>query len=525
MAGIGHVRWATHGEVNQANAHPHLDCKQQIAVVHNGIIENYRELRERLKSRHKFVSQTDTEVIPHLIEEYMDSGASLEEAVRLLTNELKGCYVILAISIRESKKIVGVCKDAPLIIGLGKHGNFITNDVLSFLKQTRNVVYLQDGEIAVLSEGKVSILDQGGEEVKREVQEIQWQWDDATKEGYEHFMLKEIMEQPGVIRRALMQDKKLLMDTALDILRARQVILTACGTSRYAALLGRYLFSQLAKKFCDVVMASELEYFSDSIDRNTLVVAVSQSGETADVLAGVNIARKNGATIFSIVNRVGSLLDRLSDRVLYLNCGPEVGVAATKSFTAQLVIFYLLAFAMANRLDEGIEKIRAISALIEQNFHENRAKIKQLAWQLKDAKDCYYIARGSNLHIAGEGALKLKEIAYIHADGMPAGELKHGTLALIEKGTPVVAICPRDYTFYHTLSNVEEAKSRGAFIIGVSDHREDAFDQWIKIPEVEENFYPLVSVVPLQLLAYHVAIARGLDPDKPRNLAKSVTVK
>ena len=338
-------------------------------------------------------------------------------------------------------------------------------------------------------------------------------------------MLKEILEQPQAVRCALMQDKDQIMEMAMGILRARQVVLTACGTSRYAALIGRYVFSKLAGKFSDVIMSSEFHYFSDSVDRNTLVIAVSQSGETADVIEGVKKAKEHGATVFSLVNVIGSSLARMSDRVVYLNCGPEIGVAATKTFISQLTIFYLLAFAMANKLEEGFEKIKALSPLIEGNFRDNGKKLIELAQRLKEKNDFYYIARGINFAIAGEGALKLKEIAYVHAEGMPAGELKHGTLALIEKGTPVIAICPRDYTYDETMSNVSETKARGAFAIGVSDQQGQIFDEWIKIPQVEEIFYPLVSIVPLQLLAYHIAVARGLDPDKPRNLAKSVTVK
>ncbi len=523
--GIGHVRWATHGAVTPANAHPHLDCNQDIAVVHNGIIENYQELRSRLESRHQFVSDTDTEVIPHLIEQYMENGVSLEDAVFQVTKQLKGSYALLAISVREPQKIVATRKDSPLVVGVGGGGNFVASDALSFLEETNRAIFIEDGETVILTGDKVCLLDAEGSEIKREPAKLDWKWDKATKQGHDFFMLKEILEQPQAIRCALMQDRSLIMETAMDILRARQIVFTACGTSRYAALIGRYVFSKLAGKFSDVIMASEFGYFSDSIDKNTVVIAVSQSGETADVMEGVKRAKENGATIFSLVNVVGSSLARMSDRALYLNCGPEIGVAATKSFLSQLAILYLLAFAMVNRLDEGIEKIQAICPLIEENFGDHGKTLARLAQKLKDRNDFYYIARGINFAIAGEGALKLKEIAYVHAEGMPAGELKHGTLALIDEGTPVVAICPKDYTFHETLSNIAETKARGAFVIGISDQPEQSFDEWIKIPSVEELFYPLVTTVPLQLLAYHFAVARGLDPDKPRNLAKSVTVK
>lgn len=524
-AGIGHVRWATHGAVTPVNAHPHLDCNRDVAVVHNGIIENYQELRSRLESSHKFVSDTDTEVIPHLVEEYMTGGISLEEAVFQVTRELKGSYALLVISAVEPQKIVAARKDSPLVVGVGGKGNFIASDTLSFLEETNQAIFIEDGETVILTGDKVSLLDGEGRKIKRKATELDWKWDRATKQGYDFFMLKEILEQPQAIRCALMQDRNLIMETAMDILRARQIVFTACGTSRYAALIGRYVFSKIAGKFSDVIMASEFEYFSESIDKNTVVIAVSQSGETSDVIQGVKRAKEAGAAIFSLVNMVGSSLARMSDRVVYLNCGPEIGVAATKSFLSQLTILYLLAFAMVNRLEEGIEKLRAVCPLIEENFHDNQKRLAELAQKLKNKNDFYYIARGINFAMAGEGALKLKEIAYIHAEGMPAGELKHGTLALIEKGTPVVAICPKDYTFHDALSNVAETKARGAFVIGISDQLEQSFDEWIRIPSVEEIFYPLVSIVPLQLLAYHFAVARGLDPDKPRNLAKSVTVK
>lgn len=524
-AGIGHVRWATHGVATSVNAHPHLDCNREVAVVHNGIIENYQELRSRLESRHKFISDTDTEVIPHLIEEYMEGGVSLEEAVFQVAKELKGSYAFLAISAVEPQKIVATRKESPLVVGIGERGNFIASDTLSFLGETRQAIFIEDGETVILTSDKISLLDGKGKEIKREPTELDWKWDEASKQGYDFFMLKEILEQPQAIRCALTQDRNLIMETAMDILRARQVVFTACGTSRYAALIGRYVFSKIAGKFSDVVIASEFEYFSDSIDKNTVVIAVSQSGETADVIQGVKRAKEAGATIFSLVNMFGSSLARMSDRIVYLNCGQEIGVAATKSFLNQLAILYLLAFAMVNRLDDGIEKLRAVCPLIEENFHDSGKRLAELAQVLKNKNDFYYIARGINFAMAGEGALKLKEIAYIHAEGMPAGELKHGTLALIDKGTPVVAICPKDYTFYEVLSNVAETKARGAFVIGISDQLEQSFDEWIKIPSVEEIFYPLVCIVPLQLLAYHFAVARGLDPDKPRNLAKSVTVK
>jgi glucosamine--fructose-6-phosphate aminotransferase (isomerizing) len=493
-------------------------------VVHNGIVENYQELRTRLESNHLFVSQTDTEVIPHLIEDYMDAGASLEEAVLKASKQLKGCYAFAAVSVKEPDKIVATRRESPLVVGANSHRSFIASDALAFLEETNRVVFLEDGEMVILGKN-ITFLDKDGQPVMREFKEVDWKWDQATKQGYDFYMLKEIMEEPQAIKQATMQDKRLLLEMAIGILRSKQVVITACGTSRYAALVGRYLFSRLAGQFCDVIMGSEFQYFSDSIDKNTLVIAVSQSGETADVIQGVKRAKENGATIYSLVNTVGSSLARMSDRVLYLNCGPEIGVAATKTFVSQLALFYLLSFTMANKLDDGLEQLLDVCPKIEKGFGKNSKKLQGLAQQTRDKHDFYYIARGINFAIAAEGALKMKEISYVHAEGMPAGELKHGTLALIEKNTPVVVICPKDYTYEETIANAHETKARGAFVIGVSEEMNPIFDEWIEIPEVDEVFQPLVTVVPLQLLAYYSALARGRDPDKPRNLAKSVTVK
>lgn len=364
-----------------------------------------------------------------------------------------------------------------------------------------------------------------GEKIARDPKIIEWEISQASKNGHEHYMIKEILEQPASIRHALVQDKTNMMEIALEILRAKNVVLTACGTSRHAALVGRYIFSKIGGKFCEVVMASEFQYFSESIDKNTLVIAVSQSGETADVMEGVKKAKKQGAKVLSIVNVVDSSLARLADYVVYTNCGPEIGVAATKSFTNQLVVFYLLAFAMQNKLDEASSKIREISDMILMEIDENHQKIKEIAERTLEEKDFYYIGRGINFAIASEGALKIKEVSYVHAEGMPAGELKHGTMALVDKKTPIIAICPKDYTFQETLSNAIETKARGAYIVGVSDEENDVFDDWMKIPKVDEVLYPLVTVIPLQIFAYYSATLRGKNPDKPRNLAKSVTVK
>ncbi len=523
---IGHTRWATHGGVTQSNAHPHSDCSGNLAVVHNGIIENHQQLRQELAEKgHKFTSETDTEVIPHLIEDELKNGCSLEQAVLNIAPRLEGSYAFLAMSPGDSGKIVGTRRTNPLIVGINDGGHFISSDALAFSQHTNQVMGLGDSEVATLTQRGIQFLDSRGCKLVKKVRKLDHSWAENSKGGYQYFMLKEIMEQAQVLAQTACQDKKGFTKIALDILRANQVIITACGTSRYAALVGRYLFSRVGKKFCDVVMASEFGYFADSVDKNTVVIAVSQSGETADVVEGVKAAKSAGAHIISIINRPNSILADLSHDVIYLNCGAEIAVAATKSFLSQLAIFYLLSFSMVNAFDEASAKLTGLNGEIADVLDRNKSELIKLSQKLKDKNDFYYIARGINFAIASEAALKLKEVSYIHAEGMPAGELKHGTLALIEPGTPVVVICPADYTFSETLSNAIEAKSRGAYIIGVSDKESAIYDSWISLPKVDELLYPMVAVVPLQLLAYYVAVNRGCDPDKPRNLAKSVTVK
>jgi glutamine---fructose-6-phosphate transaminase (isomerizing) len=523
---IGHTRWATHGGVTQLNAHPHSDCGGRVAVVHNGIIENNQELRQKLtKIGHKFTSETDTEVIPHLLEDELKNGCSLEQAVLNVAPKLAGSYAFLVISLDDPGKVVGTRRNNPLIVGIDASDYYISSDALAFSQYTNQVMGLEDNEVVMLTQKGIEFFDAQGNKLVKQAKKLDHSWAESHKGGYQYFMLKEIMEQAQVLSQIVHQDEKRFTNIALDILRARQVIITACGTSRHAALVGRYLFSKVGKKFCDVVMASEFGYFADSVDKGTVVIAVSQSGETADILEGVRAAKDSGAQVISIINRPNSILADLSHHVIYLNCGSEIAVAATKSFLSQLAIFYLLSFSMVNSFDEAAAKLTDLSNKITKVLDWNKSELIKLSQKLKDKNDFYYIARGINFAIASEGALKLKEISYIHAEGMPAGELKHGTLALIEPGTPVVVICPADYTFSETLSNAMETKSRGAYIIGVSDKESDIYDSWVKIPEVDELLYPMVAVVPLQLLAYYLAVNRGCDPDKPRNLAKSVTVK
>jgi glucosamine--fructose-6-phosphate aminotransferase (isomerizing) len=523
---IGHTRWATHGGATQFNAHPHSDCGGRIAVVHNGIIENNQQLHQKLtKMGHRFTSETDTEVIPHLLEDELKRGRSLEQAVLNIIPKLDGSFAFLAMSLDDPGKIIGARRNNPLIVGIDAHDCYVSSDALAFSQYTNQVMGLADNEVVMLTQEGTHFFDTRGCKLVKQARKLDHSWAESHKGGYQYFMLKEIMEQAQVLSQTTRQEGKRFTKIALDILRANQVIITACGTSRYAALVGRYLFSKVGKKFCDVVMASEFGYFADSVDKNTVVIAVSQSGETADVVEGVKAAKNVGAQIISIVNRPNSILEELSHQVIYLNCGAEIAVAATKSFLAQLAIFYLLSFSMVNAFDEAVAKLNGLNGEVAKVLDWNKSELIRLSQKLKDKNDFYYIGRGINFAIASEGALKLKEISYIHAEGMPAGELKHGTLALVEPGTPVVVICPADYTFPETLSNAMEAKSRGAYIIGVSDRESEIYDSWVRLPKVDELLYPLVAIVPLQLLAYYLAINRGCDPDKPRNLAKSVTVK
>ncbi len=553
---IGHSRWATHGGVTDENAHPHACCAGEIFVVHNGIIENYAELRDELRRKgHEFRSQTDTEVIPHLIEEEHSKGATLESAVLAAARRLRGAFALAVASSREPNTLVGVKKESPLVVGIGEHAGkseiFIASDVLAFLKHTKRAVFLNDGEAVVAkreSGGKSEKSENGawraefkdfdGRPLQKQVSLVKWDAAQASRGGFAHFMLKEILEQPGALRNAARQDEQALKEFAAELKRAQRVVCVACGTARHAAVIGQHLISKLTGKRMEVIIASEAAYFADWLNEKCVLLCVSQSGETADVLEVVRRAKARGARVLSVVNVVDSSLARLSDRTLYINCGPEIAVAATKSFTNQLALFYLVAFAMAGREAEGAQRVREAADAVEKTIRGNDAKARGLALELSKRESVYFIGRGVNFPVALEGALKLKEVSYIHAEGMPAGELKHGTLALVSPGVPVILLNPRDYTHEDTLNNGREAKARGAKLIGVSDEESDAYDDFVRLPKMDGNddgsgggnedaelFYPLLEAIPLQLLAYYCSVARGLDPDKPRNLAKSVTVK
>ncbi len=522
--GVAHTRWATHGGVCRENAHPHLSCDKTIAVVHNGIIENFAVLRKELEKKgHKFASETDSEVIPHLIEENLKK-MPFEDAVFQAMQRLKGTFAVVIISSKE-EKMIAFKKDSPLVVGLGNKENFVASDAYPFLDYTKRAVFLDDNEAAIMTKDKVEFYDLAKKVLVKEPRTIAWDKTKAGKNGHEHYLIKEIYDQPLVLKQTLTQDKAKLEKVAAMIQKAARVYIIGAGTARHAAIVGRYVIGEITGRFCDVQMASEFQYFVDKIEKNSVIIAVSQSGETADVLVPIKKAKEKGCKIVSIVNVMGSSLDRLSDVSLYLNCGPEISVASTKAFTAQVLIFYLLAYTMAYKLDEGKRLLGELPAKIEETIRNTEKPIMKLAEYLKDKSDAYFIARGENFAIAIEGSLKLKEVSYIHAEGMPAGELKHGTLALVSEGVPVIVIAPRDYTHEETIANAHEVKARGGYIIGISDENDQTFDIWLKIPKVYPIFYPILTNIPCQLIAYYTAKAKGNDVDKPRNLAKSVTVK
>ncbi len=524
---ISHTRWATHGGVSDANAHPHLSCNGEVAIVHNGIIDNYKQLKQMLSlSGHSFSSETDSEVVAHLIEEFMKAGLNFEDSFKRTILEIEGSYAILAISLSSPDTVLAAKKESPLVVGVGEGEFYIASDTLPFLKYTKKAYFIDEEEGVKVTPSSIEFFDlRSGAVIKKDFSELTWDAEAATKEGYPHFLIKEIHEQPESFKKALMQDKGKLEEVARLINSASRVCLVACGTSRYASIVGRYAISEISGRYCDVYMASEFQYFVDKIGKDALIIAVSQSGETADVLNPVRMAKKNGCKVVSLVNVVGSSLDKLSDVSLYLNCGPEISVASTKAFSAQVAVLYMIGYTLAYNLEANLPKLESLSSLISKVLADNENVIKDLAKKLKNKPDIYYLARAINFAVANEGALKMKEISYIHAEGMPAGELKHGTLALIHEGVPVVCIAPHDYTYEETVNNIHEVKARGGFTIGITDNVNGVFDVNLKIPSVDHLLYPVLANIPCQLLAYYTALECGRDIDKPRNLAKSVTVR
>jgi len=541
--GIGHTRWATHGVPNESNAHPHVDCKGEIAVVHNGIIENSGTLKQGLEARgHEFASETDTEVIAHLIEEAFDGN--LEDAVIEALWQIEGTYGIAVVSSRDRNKIVAARKGSPLLIGLGDGEYYVASDVSAILSHTREVVYLDDGDVAVLTRNGYTVLNQRAQQLERRVSKIDWDLDQIERGGFDHFMLKEIFEQPATIencmRGRLLPDQgtsKLggLNMTDEELLRFDNILITACGTSWHSALIGEHMLENLARVPVEVEYASELRYRNPIVDDRTLCIVISQSGETADTLAAMREAKARGAQTYGIVNVVGSTIARESDGGIYVHAGPEIGVASTKAFTSQIIALLLFTLNLARlrtlSMVDGkaiIEEMQALPTKI-QNVLDRAAEIEKIAEEFKSSQNFLYLGRGYSFPTALEGALKLKEISYIHAEGYPAAEMKHGPIALIDEKMPVVFITPHDSVFDKVVSNVQEVKARGGRVIAITTRDEEALegklDYEFRIPETKDMLTPVLASVPLQLLAYYIAVKRGTNVDQPRNLAKSVTVE
>jgi len=524
--GIAHTRWATHGKVSMENAHPHTDCKNEIAIVHNGIIENYRELKACLiENGHTFRSETDSETIAHLVEEFMKRGFEFEDAFRNALRLLEGSYTILAIR-KGERKLLGARKGSrSLCIGIGADGIFPSSDVLAFLEWTDRVIYLRSADVFVADDNQtVRIYNLAeGRAVTRPVDCITCNAEEAKKCGFEHFMLKELSEQDETVLRALQQEEGVVKSICDAMQHAFGTFFIGCGSSYHACLAGSYLFSKIAKVHMNAILASEFEHYEDLLTGDTLVLAISQSGETADVLDAVNAAKRRGSKVVGIVNREGSILTRESDTLLMMNSGLELCVLSTKTYTSQVVLMAMLAYALADKYEDGLKKLGSLYLdIFNLTSRSMREYLEQLAELLYDKDHIYLIGRELQYATALEAALKIKEVSYIHAEAFAGGELKHGPLALIEEGTPCIVFVAAE-TKSKILANAEEVKSRGGYIIGVGPEREEIFDFWIKVPEAEE-LNPIIQIIPMQVLAYELAVLRGLDPDKPRNLAKSVTV-
>lgn len=518
--GIGHTRWATHGAVTDHNAHPHSSCSKNIAVVHNGIIENYKELKEELLQKgHKFKSQTDSEVIAHLLEEYYRQ--SVKKAMVETCRRIQGSYAFVAAF--EDGTVAGARNDEPLIVGVGKEGYFLSSDVLGFLQHTDKAIFLDNCDIAIIGGDKLEIYISNGKKIKRPVTQVAWELGAVDKGKYAHYTLKEINEQKFTIINAANQDPTMMQVFCDIISRAKNLYITGSGTSYNSALIAKHILTKFAKIRVETIMSSEFQYAPEILDKDSALIAISQSGETADVLQSFKVAKAAKAKILSIVNVPTSSLARMSDSFLGINCGPEIGVAATKSFTGQLAVIYNVADRLCNGcigIGEREEMVKTIEAVLAESD-----RIANVANDFQHVTDLYLLGRALHYPIALEGALKLKELSYVHAEGIAAGELKHGPLALMDKNTDVIILNPSDSTYNDTISNVHEIRARGAKVIGISDKYNEVYNNWIKIPKVNEALYPLIEVIPLQILAYHAALKRNADPDYPRNLAKSVTVK
>ena len=550
--GVGHTRWATHGRPTEENAHPHQDCKGKIVVVHNGIIENYLDLKHELQRiGHTFVTETDSEVIAHLVEQEMnaDSNLTLEDAARQALLHMRGLFAFVAISTDDPEKIIAVRNGPPIVVGLGDREFFVASDTPAILSHTRDVVFLGDEEMAVITRGGVEFTNFAGTSVSKATQRVLWDPIMAEKSGYRHFMLKEIFEQPRAAEETLLgrvsveNARVFLEEIAIsdaDLRSVNKVTLLACGTSWHAALVGKFLIERFAGLPVEVDYGSEYRYRDFIVDQNTLVVIITQSGETADTLAALREARKKGARSLAICNVVGSMATRESEGTIYTHAGPEIGVASTKAFTSQLIALNLLSLYLGQvkgSLAESdarshITALMQLPKLMEQVLKTSDV-VENVAGRFFNRADFLYLGRGINYPIALEGALKLKEISYIHAEGYPAGEMKHGPIALIDSNMPVVSIAPNDHVFEKMLGNIQEVKARGGSVIALTTDGHDtlksvldpAQDAILYLPRVPEMLSPVATVLPLQLLAYYVAVRRGCDVDQPRNLAKSVTVE
>ena len=541
--GIGHTRWATHGEPSDVNSHPHFNMDRTIAVVHNGIIENYLELRAELEAEGvKFLSQTDTEIAAHMVSKYYEGN--LLDAVYKATARFRGAYALGVVCADNANELVAVRKDSPLVVGLGEDENMIASDIPAILKYTRNVYFLENGEFVHILGDKVTVLNENKEVVEKEVSEITWDVEAASKGGFDSFMAKEIYEQPKGVEDTLMrrldENGRIKLDdikiTKEDLDRINKVYIVACGTAYHAGLVGKYAIEKFAKIPVIADIASEFRYSDPFVDENTLIIIVSQSGETADTLAALRDAKAKGARILSITNVVGSSIARESDDIFYTWAGPEIAVASTKAYTTQLMAFYMIALNLAmtkgsiteEEYFKMIDILKEMPSKVEKVLECDKF-VEEIAAEIKDKNDIFYLGRGLDYALAMEGSLKIKEISYMHAEAFAAGELKHGTIALIEEGTPVIAIATQEQLFEKMVSNMQEVKARGAKVIAIVEEYnkevEKSADRVIYIPEVEDMFASITSVVPMQLLSYHVAKMRGCDIDKPRNLAKSVTVE
>ncbi|QGA80529.1 glutamine--fructose-6-phosphate transaminase (isomerizing) [Candidatus Nanohalobium constans] len=514
-SGVGHTRWATHGGVNDTNAHPHRDCTGDIAVVHNGIINNYEELKEKLENRgHEFKSETDTEVIPHLLEEQLEDEKPLHEAAQNVADTIEGSYAVVAVL--DTGELVAFKNESPLALGVADEEFFLASDVTPFLEHTDEAIFLEDGEVITLN-GDYQIF-QNGEEVDREPRKVDWDAEEACKEGHEHFMEKEIKEQPQTVKKAAFQDETDMKEAVKMVEDAETVYLTGCGTASFAASLGA---KYLREADVEVVteQSHELEYRTDEINEDDLVIAVSQSGETADLLSTLD---DSPAPTLAVVNVVGSTLARQSEHTLFVNAGPEIGVASTKAFTAQIAVLKLVQYALQDELEEGRRSILETAEKLDEVLRKNEGLMDDISSYLQEKNHVFTIGRDKGHEMAQEAALKLKELSYIHVEGFPGGEFKHGNLALIEEGVPVISFL-KDTGYEDAISNTLEAKSRGADIIGVGSEPVDKFRFFIEIPKDPNS--EILEIVPFQMIAYLTSVKKGNDPDKPRNLAKSVTVK